>query len=123
MKRSSKVMQGSFRSPEGRSTRALRGWRLKGTLSLIQSPTFVIAYCMKKLFTDFRTAFHLVKRIRKGICPNLGFEKQLKQYERELLLSESKAEIKPEQTDITMHCKQKELFQPKHTNLTFVGKT
>ena len=37
---------------------------------------------MKKNQMTFKSAIQLVKKHRNGICPNLGFELQLKQYEK-----------------------------------------
>ena len=40
---------------------------------------------MKNRKIGFREAIALARAKRKNICPNLGFERQLKQYEKELL--------------------------------------
>ena len=44
----------------------------------------VIAYYMKVNRESFKSAIKFVKNIRPTICPNLGFELQLKKYETEL---------------------------------------
>ena len=40
---------------------------------------------MRKNQLTFKSAIQLVKKHRSGICPNLGFELQLKQYEKEVI--------------------------------------
>lgn len=44
----------------------------------------VIAYLMKKNRIGFKEAIQNVRSQRKQVCPNLGFELQLKKYETEL---------------------------------------
>ena len=48
-----------------------------------KSATVVIAFLMKRYSLSFRAAIDRVKRLRPIVCPNLGFEIQLKQYEKE----------------------------------------
>lgn len=45
----------------------------------------MIAYIMKTRKMGFKEAISLVRAKRKNICPNLGFERQLKQYEKDIL--------------------------------------
>lgn len=40
---------------------------------------------MKKNKIGFKSAIAMVKSKRPGVCPNLGFEMQLKKYEIEVL--------------------------------------
>jgi len=49
-----------------------------------RSGTIAIAYLMKKLNLSFKKAFEIVTKVRSCVCPNSGFQKQLKQYEQEL---------------------------------------
>ena len=53
-------------------------------MRLMQSATLVIAYIMKKKKMSFREAIRIVRKKRKNVCPNLGFERQLKEYEKEI---------------------------------------
>ncbi|XP_073988093.1 dual specificity protein phosphatase MPK-4-like [Rhodnius prolixus] len=46
-----------------------------------RSSTIVIAYIMKKYEISYEEAFERVKSKRKYVCPNAGFEAQLKLYE------------------------------------------
>jgi hypothetical protein len=39
---------------------------------------------MKKYSKTFKTAFSYVKKIKSNVCPNLGFEMQLKNYQKNL---------------------------------------
>lgn len=50
----------------------------------MKSATLVIAYFMKFQKLSFSSALKLVKGKRKEVCPNLGFERQLKKYESHL---------------------------------------
>jgi dual specificity phosphatase 12 len=45
-----------------------------------RSPTFIIAYLMKKYKKDYQTAYNLVKSKSQYIYPNPGFAQQLKIY-------------------------------------------
>jgi protein-tyrosine phosphatase len=47
----------------------------------MQSSTLVIAYIMKKKCMGFKDAISFVRQARPNVCPNLGFERQLKEYE------------------------------------------
>ena len=51
-----------------------------------RSSTTIIAYLMRENKIGFNEAFNFVKKRRSVICPNYGFQRQLKQFERELLL-------------------------------------
>lgn len=46
----------------------------------MESATLVIAYIMRKEGWGFKRAIELVRGKRKIVCPNLGFEMQLKEY-------------------------------------------
>jgi protein-tyrosine phosphatase len=50
----------------------------------MQSSTLVIAYLMKKKGIGFKEAIAFVRQARPNVCPNLGFERQLKDYEMNL---------------------------------------
>jgi len=39
---------------------------------------------MKKNSWSFKEAIQFVRQSRPGVCPNLGFERQLKEYEQHL---------------------------------------
>ena len=39
---------------------------------------------MRKKDLSFKAAIQFVRKYRSGVCPNLGFELQLKEYEKEL---------------------------------------
>jgi len=54
----------------------------------MQSATLVIAYYMKKYKSAFSPAIKFVRNCRPNICPNLGFELQLKNYQQILEKSE-----------------------------------
>lgn len=49
-----------------------------------RSAAFVIAYLMKMQRLTFHEALNYCRKKRSVVCPNLGFEKQLKLYERSL---------------------------------------
>lgn len=49
-----------------------------------RSPSIVIAYMMQKQRLTFQEALNHCRRKRPTICPNLGFERQLKIYEKAL---------------------------------------
>ena len=48
----------------------------------------IIAYYMKKYNSTFLNAIGVVKKIKPNICPNLGFELQLKNYQNILNLDQ-----------------------------------
>jgi protein-tyrosine phosphatase len=48
----------------------------------MQSATLVIAYLMRKEMLSFKEAIAEVRRHRPKVLPNLGFERQLKDYEK-----------------------------------------
>ena len=50
-----------------------------------RSASIVIAYLMKKNNWNFDKSFNFVKEIRGCVCPNSGFQKQLREYEQFLL--------------------------------------
>jgi|688.fasta_scaffold557811_1 hypothetical protein len=64
------------------SSRALWSRSIKGKLLFIQSTTLVIAYLIKYKGMSFLHALRFVKSKRPQVCPNLGFELQLKAYEK-----------------------------------------
>lgn len=49
-----------------------------------QSSTLVIAYLMRKKLWTFRETIAFVRKARPNVLPNLGFERQLKDYEAAL---------------------------------------
>lgn len=53
---------------------------IKSNPLLMESATLVIAYIMRKEGWGFKRAIELVRGKRKIVCPNLGFEMQLKEY-------------------------------------------
>jgi protein-tyrosine phosphatase len=59
----------------------LRSWNFQGKTHHIQSSTLVIAYLMKRKNCGFKEAISFVRQARPNVCPNLGFERQLKEYE------------------------------------------
>ncbi len=54
------------------------------SLSLSQSATLVISYFMKKNNWTFKDAVKFVRDKRPVVLPNLGFERQLKEYENNI---------------------------------------
>ena len=46
-----------------------------------QSSTLVIAYLMRRKGWGFKEAIQFVRKSRPTVLPNLGFERQLKEYE------------------------------------------
>jgi hypothetical protein len=48
---------------------------------------------MKKNKWTFKEAISFVKKIRPSVCPNLGFEMQLKDYEKQLVHSKLKVDL------------------------------
>lgn len=61
---------------------------------LIQSATLVIAFLMRKNQIGFKPAINIVRSKRVGVCPNLGFEMQLKKYESEVIVLENREQPK-----------------------------
>lgn len=59
-------------------------WSFKSTHELIQSTTLVIAYLIKYKGMSFAAALKLCKTKRPQVCPNLGFQLQLKAYDKKL---------------------------------------
>lgn len=59
----------------------LRSRHFEGNTPSIQSSTLVIAYLMKRKSCGFKEAISFVRQARPNVCPNLGFERQLKEYE------------------------------------------
>ena len=53
-------------------------------VDVVQSATLVISYLMRKHQWGFKQAIAEVRRFRPEVLPNLGFERQLKEYEKEL---------------------------------------
>mmetsp|Transcript_21169 Transcript_21169/g.25634 ORF Transcript_21169/g.25634 Transcript_21169/m.25634 type:complete len:201 (-) Transcript_21169:630-1232(-) len=60
-----------------------------------RSGTIVIAYCMKTLSLDYEEALKFVRKKRKIVSPNSGFQRQLREYEKELL-SKKNTKVKDE---------------------------
>lgn len=54
------------------------------TPSLIQSTSIVCAYLMHKNKWTFHKTFGFVRSKRKIVCPNPGFERQLRNFEKQL---------------------------------------
>jgi atypical dual specificity phosphatase len=52
-----------------------------------RSSTLAIAYIMKYENKRFQDAFNQVKSVRPSIRPNDGFERQLREYDKELFNS------------------------------------
>jgi protein-tyrosine phosphatase len=59
----------------------LRCRNIKSKPYTTQSSTLIIAYLMKKKCLGFREAISFVRQARPNVCPNLGFERQLKEYD------------------------------------------
>lgn len=90
----------------------------------MQSATLVIAYYMKKYDSIFSNAIKYVRKMRPNICPNLGFELQLKKYQEKLAVEHppqvmSKQESQYEQQGGT----RSQLEGAKQMNLTFSAPT
>jgi len=51
-------------------------------MGISRSSTIVIAYLMQKNKWDFQTAYQYVMERRPYICPNMGFRRQLKMFEK-----------------------------------------
>jgi serine/threonine/tyrosine-interacting protein len=72
----------------------------------MQSSTLVIAYLIKFKSMTFLNALKLCKSKRPHVCPNLGFELQLKAYEKMLqtsLLVEQKKKLSKELPELTKY--------------------
>lgn len=74
------VYDGIFRTQLGWSARSLCCRSITSTCLLIKSATLILAYLMCKNKISFKAAINLLKAKRAGVCPNLGFEMQLKKY-------------------------------------------
>lgn len=72
---------GGARISKGECACPLCCWNFEGKTHLIQSSTLVIAYLMKRKNCGFKEAIAFVRQARPNVCPNLGFERQLKEYE------------------------------------------
>lgn len=57
----------------------------KSIVPLTQSATLIISYLMRKNKWSFKDTISEVRRHRPKVLPNLGFERQLKLYERRIL--------------------------------------
>ena len=112
-----KVPTMSYRSKKRRSSRSLWSRHIKSKHPLIQSATLVIAYYMKKFKTTFAPAIKHVRSCRPNICPNLGFELQLKHYQDVLNQSEKKTVTKQESEKDNV--KPKQFLETKQMLLTF----
>ena len=49
-------------------------------MGISRSSSFVIFYLMKEEKWDYDTCYEFIKKKRPCICPNYGFERQLKEY-------------------------------------------
>jgi hypothetical protein len=74
-----------------------------------KSATLLISYLIRKESWSFRRAIGLVRDKRSVICPNLGFERQLKEYEKSIM-------IKPRSYSIRFGPKSSDEPRPKHSN-------
>ena len=59
----------------------MRSWNIESKAFVTQSSTLVIAYLMRKKNWSFKEAITFVRQSRPSVLPNLGFERQLKEYE------------------------------------------
>ena len=75
------VNQGLYRLKDYRSISSLRCRSLKSISQVIQSATIVIAYLIKYKGMGFSQALKFLKTKRAQVCPNLGFQLQLKNYQ------------------------------------------
>jgi protein-tyrosine phosphatase len=76
-------------------------------ISLLKSPSLVIAYLIRYHQLSFKGALQLCKEKRPSICPNLGFELQLKAYEKKQL--EKRKKSSPDLGSLTVRQKYKVL--------------
>jgi hypothetical protein len=56
-------------------------------LGVSRSASFVIAYLMKTMNMGYTDSYNFVKKKRRGILPNNGFLKQLKLFEKDILVN------------------------------------
>lgn len=77
---------------------------------------------MKKYEEQFSNALKYVRKIRPNICPNLGFELQLKKYQEQLHSNHSKKMI-AEKSKESHHDNKKQHVEAKQMNLTFNAPT
>lgn len=80
--RSTNVFHSAPRPAHQLRISTLRSRNIQSTLTLTQSPTLVIAYLIKYKAMTFLQALKFLKLKRPQVCPNLGFELQLKSYEK-----------------------------------------
>lgn len=112
----------SPRSQKRVSPRPLRRRHLPSNSLPTQSATLVIAYYMKKYSLAFAPAIKHVRSCRNNICPNLGFELQLKHYQT-LLKEKEKDPPKKTESKQTQYLEGKHLhfLETKQMLLTFQG--
>ena len=53
-------------------------------MGISRSSSIVIAYLMRKFNCGYAYCYNFVKKRRVIICPNFGFSRQLKEFERKL---------------------------------------
>ena len=87
----------------------------------MQSATLVIAYYMKKYDSVFSNALKYVRKMRPNVCPNLGFELQLKKYQEKLAVEHSSVREGEMSKQISQGegGTRSQLEGPKQMNLTF----
>lgn len=106
-RRSIKVNITEVRFAVRRCLGALWRWRFPGKCLSTQSSTLVIAYLIKFKNMSFLNALKLCKSKRPQVCPNLGFELQLKAYEKMLqttsLVMEHKKKSSNELPELTKY--------------------
>ncbi|CAD8096229.1 unnamed protein product [Paramecium primaurelia] len=85
-----------------------------------RSAATVIAYLMRKQGMSFQEAFQFVRLKRSVVCPNFGFQRQLKQFERELQNMNGKVEteITQQQQQISQLAVKPIIQQQQLSNLT-----
>lgn len=86
----------------------------------MQSATLVIAYYMKKYNSIFSNAIKYVRKMRPNVCPNLGFELQLKKYQEKLTITQTPQVIGKQESQMEQQCgARSQLEGAKQMNLTF----
>ncbi|CAD8199920.1 unnamed protein product [Paramecium pentaurelia] len=85
-----------------------------------RSAATVIAYLMRKQGMSFQEAFQFARLKRSVVCPNFGFQRQLKQFERELQNMNGKVEteITQQQQQISQLAVKPIIQQQQLSNLT-----
>ncbi|CAD8121838.1 unnamed protein product [Paramecium sonneborni] len=76
-----------------------------------RSAATVIAYLMRKQGMSFQEAFQFTRLKRSVVCPNFGFQRQLKQFERELQNSNQKLDTENTQ-QLQISQQQQQIIKP-----------